>query len=125
MSAPDIKIHIGRKIKRIREIKGLKQEALASMLGETQQAVSKLEQAEDIDDEKLKKIAEALDMSVDAIRNFNEEAIIYNIQNNYDGATNNINYQNHPVDKIVELYERLLQSEREKIALLEKQNNKR
>lgn len=125
MSAPDTKIHIGRKIKRIREIKGLKQEALASMLGETQQAVSKLEQAEDIDDDKLKKIADALDMSVDAIRNFNEEAIIYNIQNNYDGAVNNINYQNHPVDKIVELYERLLQAEREKIAMLEKHLNNR
>jgi hypothetical protein len=55
------------------------------------------------------------------IKNFSEEAVINNIQNNYEGSNNN--YQNcsiNPFDKIVELYDALLKSEKEKNALLEK-----
>ena len=48
-----------------------------------------------------------------AIKNFDEEKAIYNIQNNYDNAANNINYQFNPIDKIVQLYD-------EKIALYER-----
>jgi len=36
-------LHIGRKISRIRELRGMKQETLASELGISQQAVSKIE----------------------------------------------------------------------------------
>ena len=45
--------HIGRKISRIRESRGMKQEALAIELGISQQAVSKLEQSEQIEDSTL------------------------------------------------------------------------
>ncbi len=51
-------IHIGRKIKRIREIRGFKQDVIASELGINQQAVWKIEQSEDIDEETLQKIAD-------------------------------------------------------------------
>ena len=50
---------------------------------------------------------------VEAIKNFDEEKVIYNIQNNYDNAAININYQFNPIDKIVQLYD-------EKIALYER-----
>lgn len=113
--------HLGRKVERIRMLRGIKQETLASQIGLSQSTLSKLEQSETIDDAKLKLIADALGVSVDTIKNFNEENAIYNIQNNYDSSTNNINYQNNPVDKIVELYERLLESERQKVAILEGQ----
>ena len=46
-------MHIGRKISRIRELRGIKQETLAQELGVSQQAVSKLEQSEAVDDDKL------------------------------------------------------------------------
>ena len=36
-------IHLGRKISRIRELRGMKQESLATELGISQQAISKLE----------------------------------------------------------------------------------
>lgn len=109
--------HLGKKIERIRELRGIKQETLAMSLGVTQQAVSKMEQSESIDEEKLERVAEALGVSTDTIRNFNEEAVINNIQNAfYDNAVQN---QFSPLDKIVELYERLLQSEREKYELLQ------
>ena len=50
---------------------------------------------------------------MEAIKNFDEKKAIYNIQNNYDNAANNINYQFNPIDKIVQLYD-------EKIALYER-----
>ncbi|KOP35666.1 MULTISPECIES: helix-turn-helix domain-containing protein, partial [unclassified Flavobacterium] len=52
--------HIGRKISRIRELRDMKQEALAQALGTNQQAISIIENSETIDDEKLQAIAEIL-----------------------------------------------------------------
>lgn len=119
------KSHIGRKIVHIRELRGMKQETLAAKMGVSQQTISRLEQSEEIEDEKLKQIADALEVSVDAIKNFSEDAIIYhmnNIHNNHDSSVNAvIYYQMSPIEKIVELYERLLKSEREKNELLESQ----
>lgn len=129
--------HLGRKIGRIREMLGVKQEALAEKLGISQQAISKLEQSEQVELPTLEKIAQALGISVEAIKNFSEESVIYNIQNNYEGsnpnATNgptvgqNYHCTFNPIDKWIEaieenkkLYESLLKAEREKIALLEK-----
>jgi len=114
---------IGRKIERIRMLKGIKQETLASKLGTTQGAISKIEQSKEIDPAKLKQIADALEVSVEAIENFSEEAAINNIQNTfYDNAVQNFF---NPIEKIVELYERLLESERQRNELLERQGNKK
>lgn len=123
--------HIGRKISRIRELRGIKQEALAGELGVSQQTVSRLEQSEVIEDEILEKVAKILGVSVEGIKNFNDEAvlnIISNTFNSHDTSTlNAINYQPsfNPIDKIVQLYddkiallERLLQAEKEKNGLL-------
>lgn len=125
------KVHEGQNIKRIREIFQIKQEVLADELGLSQQAMSSLEQKEALDQDMLEKVAKALRMTPEAIRNFNDETTVYNIQNNYEGSnlTNSPNQYNHqctfnPFDKIVELYEALLKSEREKIALLEKMHSK-
>lgn len=113
-------MHTGTKVKKIREIRGLKQEALASKLGISHQAVSKIEQSEEIDDEKLTTIAEALGVTVDTIKNFDENAAFQNVQYNQDSATGSqITYQFNPVDKIVELYERMLETERSKVKMLE------
>ena len=83
-----------------------------------------LEQKEALDTDMLEKIAAVLKVPADAIRNFDEEKAIFNIQNNYDNSTSNVNYQFNAVDKIVELYEALVKSEREKIEILERMLNK-
>jgi len=109
--------HIGRKISRIRELRGMKQETLAAELGISQQSVSSLEQSEHIENEKLEKVAKVLGVSKEAIENFNEDAIFNNINNFHDNSIqNNFN----PVEKVIELYERLLEAEKEKNAYLEK-----
>lgn len=119
------KVHLGRKISRIREIRGIKQDHLAIELGVSQQTISKIEQSEDVEDVMLEKIAGVLGVSTDAIRSFSEEVLIFHIQNMHDNASAyQYNYQCHynPLDKVVELYERLLASEREKIELLKRGN---
>jgi transcriptional regulator with XRE-family HTH domain len=125
-------VHQGRNVKRFREMLGIKQETLAVELGEdwNQRKISLLEQKEVVEPVILEKIAKVLKVPVKAIENFDEEAAIVNIQTNYEGANqgsgtigNNLNYNYctfNPIDKIVELYEALVKSEKEKIELMQK-----
>lgn len=121
--------HIGRNISRIRELKDMKQEALAQALGISQQAVSAIENSETVDEQKLIEVAKALEVSVEAIKNFSEEAV-FNYFNTFNdavsnssfgqGAHNNYDCTFNPLDKVVELYERLVQAEKDKVEYLEK-----
>lgn len=120
-------LHIGRKISRIRELRGMKQEALAAELGISQQAVSKIEQSENVEEDALNKIAKILGVNSEAIKNYSDEATINFIANTYnDNAASYGHYYNFsPIEKIVALYdekvallERLLQAEKEKNELL-------
>ncbi|WP_203296427.1 helix-turn-helix domain-containing protein [Luteirhabdus pelagi] len=114
--------HIGRKISRIRELRGMKQETLAEELGISQQGVSKIEKNETIDDEMLSKVAEVLKVSPEAIKHFSEEAVFNIMDNTFkDNSANNNNYfcTINPIEKIVELYERLVEAEKDKVKYLE------
>lgn len=129
------KVHEGRNIKRFREMLGIKQETLAQELGDdwTQSKISHLETKETVDPAILDQVAKVLKVPAEAIKNFDEEAAIVNIQNNYDGSTLNhsANYQYNyqptfnPVDKVVELYERLLKEKDAEIETLKKQAGKK
>jgi transcriptional regulator with XRE-family HTH domain len=120
-------IHHGQNIKRLREMLGVKQEAIAIGLNITQQAMSKLEQKDEIDDEILEKVSQVLKVPAEAIKNFNDESAINVIANTFNGASFCYQPTFNPIDKIVELtdnitqlYERLLKTEQEKNVLLEK-----
>ena len=119
----------------------VKQQSLATALGSdwNQKKISQLEDKETIDPAILEEVAKALNVPVDAIKNFDPQAAIYNIQNNYEGANTgvasvsiaNYNCTFNPLDELLKtieenkkLYERLLQAEKEKVALLEKMLNK-
>jgi transcriptional regulator with XRE-family HTH domain len=122
-------IHEGRNVKRIREMFGIKQDALAMELGLSQQAVSALEQKEALDKDILEKIAKVLKVPVDAIKNFSDETAINVISSTFQdhSAIVNNNPIFYPLDKYLELVEEnkkllqaLLQEKDEKIALLQK-----
>ncbi|MFH6993204.1 helix-turn-helix domain-containing protein [Flavobacterium sp. FlaQc-48] len=126
MSTATKQNHIGRKISRIRELRDMKQEALAQALGMSQQTISTIENSETIDEEKLIEIAKALGVTAEAIKSFSEENMITyfntfndspgNFGNFASGAICNFN----PLDKVVELYERLVLAEKEKVEYLER-----
>ncbi len=130
-------IHQGRNVKRFREMLGIKQEALASYLGDdwNQKKVSMLEQKEVIEGRLLKQISNALNLPVAAIESFDEQQainIITNTVNNHDNATSMVNnnvevLHNNPIDQLVKLhedkialYERMLQEKEEMMLRLEK-----
>ena len=111
------KVHQGKNIRRFRDILGIKQEILAVELNMTQQAVSKLEQKEVIDDETLNKVAGVLNIPVEAIKNMTDEGAINIVANTFHddaAAINHFQCTFNPLDKIIELYERLLEAERAK-----------
>ena len=101
-------------------------------LGISQQAVSKMEQSEKIEDEVLEKVAKILGVTTEAVRHFSDEGVInyFNTFNdnsftNSQGTFSPNNCTFNPIDKLIEsyeenrkLYERLLASEREKVELL-------
>ena len=120
------RVHEGRNVKRFREMMGIKQEKLAASLGEewSQKKVSVLESKEKIEDILLTEIAKILNVPEEAIRNFDEETAIYNIQNNYEGSSSNYSglYQCtfNPLDKLIETVEELKKLHAEKEALYER-----
>lgn len=129
--------HDGRNIKMLRDLFGKTQETLADSLGISQQAYSKLEYRDEVEDDKLEVLAKIYNISVEAIKNFDPEAAVNIISNTFtdfkdNSAAINTNCTLHfnPIDKWMEalkknedLYERMLQTEREKVALLEKMLN--
>ncbi|TWI77940.1 helix-turn-helix protein [Lacibacter cauensis] len=115
-------LHMGRKIERVRRLRGMTQTELGDVLGITKQAVSKMEQTEQIDDERFKHIAEALGVTEEGLKNFHEERVIYNTNNFYENCSvnaasisgNTEAFNNFPIEKTIEMFEKLLQRERER-----------
>ncbi len=120
------KIHQGRNVKRFREMLGIKQEALAYELGDdwNQKKISLLEQKESIEEDLLEQVAKVLKVPVEAIKNFDEEKAVQIISNTFNDSSilNGINYNPtfNPIDKVVELYERMLKGKSEMIEELKR-----
>lgn len=125
-------IHHGHNIKKFREMLGIKQEALAIDLGEdwTQKKVSRLEEKEMIDDAMLEQVAAIFKVPVDAIKNYDSEHAVNIISNTFNdsslfegaayGKIDNYKCNFNPLDKMVELYERMLKQQEEMIEKLER-----
>ncbi|MGX5857950.1 helix-turn-helix domain-containing protein [Dyadobacter jiangsuensis] len=117
--------HQGRNAQRIRVYLGIKQEILAQELGLSQPQISVIEKQPIIEEPLLLKIANALGVTPELIKKFDVDRAIYNISHYKDSTIHGSNngsgtatQQFNPLDKVVELYERLLASEREKLELL-------
>lgn len=127
------RVHHGRNIRRARIEKDIKQEALSELVHLSQPAISKYEKMRVIDDEMLHRFARALNVPFDYLKNMEEDAqtVVFenNTVNNNDQASatiggsveenNRVNNFN-PIDKITELYERLLKEKDEKYEALER-----
>lgn len=122
-------IHVGHNITRFRHLRGLKQEALADMIGITQQTMSHHEQQKVVNPDVLRRIASALNVPEDVLQNLEDDNTTFIIENNTFGDNDNIGIGCHieqdkqnvynPMDKIVELMERLLEHEQQKSKNLE------
>lgn len=126
--------HHGHNIRRTRRMKGIKQMALADTLEMSQQTISRYESMPEIEEAMLQKFAKALNVPVESLKMAAEEASMVVFENNSvtnnneSGAnsatnTNELNDYHtgtfNPIEKIIELYERLLEEEKAKFAALE------
>lgn len=126
-------IHHGQNLHVFRERAGLSQNELAQKIGKSQQYISQLELSEMIEPDVIEKLAEALNIDPQYISDWTTDnsTNIFNIQKMGEGngstnmvGTNNFetNHEVHiyPIDKICELYERMLDEKNSKINNLEK-----
>lgn len=127
--------HDGHAVKRLRLEQNLAQEALASQVELSQKDYARIEAMRVIDDKLLAKIAKALDVTPEIIKNMDEEVspvVIENIENKIEGtygkvinaatgvSNNESNTDNYnPLEEIIrvndqksKLYEELLEVER-------------
>ncbi|MEX6690883.1 helix-turn-helix transcriptional regulator [Danxiaibacter flavus] len=128
--------HLGEKIKGVREMLGIKQDALAIELGDdwNQKKVSMLEAKAEIDPALLEKVAAALKVPKEMIENYDRQNAInffsstYTFNDNSSPQVNEIGTQFNinPLEKMLEIYkekevlfERMLKDKDEMIAKLE------
>lgn len=133
------RVHHGHNIRRTRIEKDMNQEVLSNLVHLSQSAVSKYEKMRVIDDEMLHRFARALDVLFEYLKSLEEDAqtVVFenNIVNNNDQGGANLNLGTvktcevdndnrvnnfNPIEKITELYERLLKEKDEKYAALER-----
>ena len=114
------KVHQGKNVKRFREIQGIKQNILADETGYSQQTISRFETQEVLEDDALEKIAKALHVSVDALKKCDDDIAVNIISNIFSEQSVACLYNFNPIDKIITLYERLLEAKQDQVALLEK-----
>jgi transcriptional regulator with XRE-family HTH domain len=119
--------HVGRKIEKVRHLRGLTQAELGDLLGITKQAVSKMEQTEKMEDARLDEIASALGVTVEGLKKFNEEAVFNNTNHFHENcgvktSTGNIHtFNNFPIEEVMNLFEKLIEKERKKFESLKKE----
>lgn len=111
----------GANAKRWREWRGVKQDVLAEQIGVSQATLSAYEKRSKLEPEVIEKIAKALDIPEEAITELGEATSINIFSGTWQDNANCQNYNPtfNPLEKVVELYERLLKAEQEKVAMLQ------
>jgi len=128
-------VTLGAKIRKLRELRNIKQETMADLLGISQSSYSKMEKDEtEMSPERLEQIAKALDLNVQDILGFDERVFFnvtnrdhssgggytYSVNNNY-GLTEN---EKKLYEDKIKLYEDKIKLLEEKCQYLEKENQR-
>lgn len=121
-------IHLGRKIERVRRLRNLTQAELGGLLGISKQAISKIEQTEKLNDDRLSEIASVLGVTLEGLKKYDEVTVLYNsfsFYMNYHAdmtiGSHEYAFSDFPIDKTIELFEKLLDNERVKFESLKKE----
>lgn len=138
-------VHHGHNIRRTRIEKNMNQDILSEKVSMSQPTVSRYESMRIIEDDILERFAKALNVPKDYLKTLEEDAPSIVFENNSitnnggnntqaglnDEISNDNRITNNPIDKITELYERLLKDKDDMIAelqqhieILEDKNNK-
>lgn len=115
--------HIGRKIEKVRRLRGMTQTDLGDLLGVTKQAISKMEYTEKIDDEKLNQVAAALGVTGEGVRKLAEGTALPSatpfhesadaLITSASGISNMEKFNHFSIEKTIKLFEELIKIEME------------
>jgi len=107
----DIKLNSGSKIRILRELKGISQDAMAHSLKISQQAFQKIETGQTkLNIDKAELIAHELGLELDALINFNPANYMYQCSQSGVFNTNNNTYNPQNVEEIIKTKEELITS---------------
>ena len=110
---------LGERIKKLRELKGLKQELVAEQLGMSQQSYSDLERGKtDVPFSRIEQLAKVFELKPHEIVGFDSQTIFYNSQLSSFNNHGNIHI-NFP-EKLKQLCEDKIKLLEEKVVWLEK-----
>lgn len=111
-----VKLNVGKKIRGVRELQGLSQDYVASMLGISQATLSNIENGEvGIIFERLFELSSILSVDVNMILNFDKDVFFNNCKQS--GIQNQYTFND---GEIREVYEKLLEEKDKRILLLER-----
>jgi transcriptional regulator with XRE-family HTH domain len=114
-------MHIGQKIKKLRELKNLTQTHMAQQLGVSQSAYSKMELGEsEVTYNRLEKISEILEMKPEEVISFNESMVFNEMNNQYGGNVFSQIDQNTISDTERQLYQDQINLLKEEVSYLKK-----
>jgi transcriptional regulator with XRE-family HTH domain len=113
-------MHIGQKIKKLRELKNLTQTHVAQKLGVSQSAYSKMELGEsEVTFNRLEKISEVLEMKPEEVIAFNE-SMVFNVMHNQNGGNVFGDINNTVSDTERQLYQDQINLLKEEVTYLKK-----
>jgi transcriptional regulator with XRE-family HTH domain len=113
-------MHIGQKIKKLRELKNLTQTHVAEKLGVSQSAYSKMELGEsEVTYNRLEKISEILQMKPEEVIAFNE-SMVFNVMHNQNGGNVFGDINNTVSDTERQLYQDQINLLKEEVTYLKK-----
>lgn len=117
-------MQIGDKIKKIRDLKGLKQEEVAEKLNITPQAYGKIERNETkLDTERLHQIAEIFGITTEDIQGFDDKNMFVNNLKECENSQGTYFIMNNfsDTDKLYPLLEKVIAQQQEEIRFLREQ----
>lgn len=114
-------MRIGEKIRKVRDLKGISQQALAESIEISQKQFSRIETNQVSPTFELtEKICQILDVSLKSLLQFNEDLIFKNINKKQQGGEF-VAYNNTDIRQIETLYKQLLDEKEKVISLLEEE----
>ena len=117
-------MHIGTKVRKLRELKGYSQEYVASQLNMVQTNYSKIERCETkgLLVERLVEIAKVLEVDPATILNFDDKQVLNNTSNNQGGGySGNIMYVKESFERERTQYEARIQELKEESTFLKEE----
>ncbi len=121
----DLSTNLSLKIRKIREIKGFSQDYVATKMNITQNTYSKIERGEtSLTINKLLDICNALEVDIKTLMSFDEKMVFTNCTQSGNFGENNTFIFN-TIDKVQELYDRIIKLKEDEIQRLNEIINKK